>query len=165
MQQYSAQQFREKLAGVSDPRILASNDNETMKSTGVALVMALRDVFGSSLDRKTLWERISNGMAIAARKSGGRTDRFIAALLEYVRAEANTVVGSEKLKAIVDSLLAYGENDQRAFVNTCAQYRMLLCLQAREDAQEEKRLKEQLGAEKVQVNPDGSIMARERSKS
>ena len=162
MAQYSAEQFRQKLAGLESPeKKFTEGEMYEMQQMGAKLVMALRDVFGHTLDRTTLWVRISNGMPIAASKSGGKGDKFIAALLDYMKAEANTVVTSDLLKEVNAKVLALTPEAQRQFIRICVEYRMLLCLEAREGVMAQRRveqeIKSQMGADRAIVMPDGSI--------
>jgi len=158
MIEYSAQQFRQRLAGLAVDEVSSKGMIDAYKATGIELVKALRDVFGHSLDRKTLWERISNGIEIAAKKSGGMANKFLASLLDYVKAETNVAVGSVPLKAVADTVLNYSPETQREFINMCAEYRMLLCLEARDEVQNIKGILEQTGAKQARILDDGSIM-------
>ena len=168
MIQYSAEQFRQRLAGLEAPEHkFAIADIEMMKGDGVLLIKALRQVFGSSLDRMTLWQRISDGIPVSAAKSRGKVDKFIASMLDYIKAEANHVVGSEALGGVFSTLCLYSPEGQRQFIRTCVEYRMLLCLQARDGVETERKntasIKEQTGASEVKILPDGSIMTKGES--
>jgi len=137
MIQFSAEQFRQRLAGLESPeRRFDEDEIEDMKTVAVLMIRALRDVFGDSLDRKTVWERISGGIVVAAAKTGGSQfsigDKFIAALLDHVKASANAVVGSDNLKAATAAVNQMSRDGQRQFIRTCVEYRMILCLEARE---------------------------------
>jgi hypothetical protein len=159
----NAEQFRQVLAGLAATEI-GGNMAEHMKPQAVAMIKAFRDVFGKSLDRMTLWERIANGIEVAAKKSGGRGDKFIAAMLDYLRSDTNVVVGSAALKAAVDRLLDDSPGGQRNFINYCYEYRQLLCLEVRNDIQNERQNIEnvmaQTGAKEAKLSPDGSIITR-----
>jgi len=136
MLQFSAEQFRQKLASLEAPEKKFNEDElEMLKTVAVEMIKAMRDVFGGSLDRKTVWERISNGIPIAAAKSGGKGDKFLAALLDYVKAEANFVVSSDGMKRVLETVVRMTPETQRQFIRTCVEYRMLLCLEAREEVQ------------------------------
>ena len=143
MLQYSAERFRQRLAGLETPESrFTDEETEYMKKIGVSLIEALREVFGKDLDRKTLWERISAGIYVSAAKSGNKADAFVAALLEYVRAGANQVVGSELLANVTEILVSMTKETQKQFIGVMVKYRMLLCLQARENVQAQKEEKE-----------------------
>ena len=139
IQTYSAERFRQKLAGLESPETRFSDaELEVLKAGGVKFILALREVFGSSLDRKTIWERISNGMTIAAAKSGGKGDKFFVEMIEYVKADANAVVGNAQMIQAAADIMRMSPETQRQFIRACVEYRMLLCLQARAFAQAEK---------------------------
>ena len=80
-------------------------------------------------------------------------------MIDYVKAEANAVVGSESLKRVTETVLRMTPETQRQYIRTCVEYRMLLCLEAREDVQAYKSLLAQTGAKKVAVEPDGTMVA------
>ena len=143
MIQFSAEGFRQRLAGLeSQEKRFSEDELDDMKNVAVMMIRALRDVFGDALDRKTVWERISSGIVVSAAKSGGSQfnpgDKFVASLLEHVRAEANSVVGSDSLKAAVAAVNAMPRDSQRQFIRICVEYRMILCLEARELVMQER---------------------------
>ena len=139
MLQLSAEQFRQKLAGLEAPEKNFTEDEHAMlKAVAVDMVKAMRDVFGHALDRMTVWDRISNGITVAAAKSGGRGDRFIAAMLDYIKAEPSSVVTSGVLKPVAETVCRMTPETQRQFIRTCVEFRLLLCLQAREEVQNER---------------------------
>ena len=171
MVQISAEQFRQRLAGLAATEKGFFSENyelEDMKDTGCRLVKILANIFGRSLDPKTKWERISNAMPISAAKSRGMVDKFLTSLLEYIRAEANIIVGHEPLKDIAEELCSMTHEEQRMFIQTCVDYKMLLCLRVRDEIQTNRAniesIKAQTGASEVEILPDGSIITRGESK-
>ena len=139
LQTISAEVFRQRLAGLEAPETRFSEDDiEKFRQLGIRLVLVMREVFGSSIDRKTLWERIASGMQVAQAKSGGKGERFLSAMLDYVKADVNVVVGSDWLTDIRADVRSLSLEDQRQFIRTCVDYRMLLCLEARALVQAEK---------------------------
>lgn len=128
----SAEEFRRRLAGLESPeRKFDEYELQAIKLEGVQFVLALREVYGQTLDRKKIWERITNGLPVAAAKSMGRIDKFIAEMLAYVHADANAVVGNPALKKIVDEINCKTKEHQRQFIRFCVEYRMLIALAAR----------------------------------
>ena len=87
------QAFRQKLAGLVD--VSAIPDGQA----GMGYVREFRDLsartccilchlFGDSLDRTTLWERIGTAIKTAVAKCGdGDIDRFYSLLVEHVQAD------------------------------------------------------------------------------
>jgi hypothetical protein len=137
--QYSADEFRRKLAGCAAPDKKFNEEALAMMSQyGIALIRVAKDVFGSSLDPKTVWERINNGLKISAAKSAGSAQKFLAALLEYVKADVNVIVGSKRLQAVKEALLSSPPEWQRQFINACVENRMLWIMEARDEYMAEK---------------------------
>lgn len=92
---FDAQQFRLALAGLTDPDSSAQSDDglaPEYKAASIDLCVCLCDLFGRSLDRKTLWDRIASALAAASAKANaGDTDHLISMCLEHVRADASYV--------------------------------------------------------------------------
>ncbi len=82
--------FRLKLAGLTDPDS-SGEDNPSAaehKATSIDLCVFLCELFGETLDRLSLWDRIASALATAASKTDdGDTDRFITLCLEHVKAD------------------------------------------------------------------------------
>ncbi|MCL1789849.1 MAG: hypothetical protein FWG40_00570 [Peptococcaceae bacterium] len=131
MLQISAVEFRRRLAGLEDVSQTVETD-EGMRDLAIDFVLALKDVFGDSLDRKTVWNRISNGISIAANKCGGKVDSFIAEALEFVKASPEGVVTNDKLKRVNAEIKGQPKDWQMAFIKSCLTYRTLILLEARE---------------------------------
>jgi hypothetical protein len=137
--QYSADEFRRRLAGCASPE--KKFDEEAlanMQQYGISLIRAIKDVFGSGLDLKTVWERINNGLKVSAAKSAGSAAKFLASLIEYVKADVNVVVGSKRLRAAKDLLSSAPVEWQRQFINACVENRILWIIEARDAYMAEK---------------------------
>jgi CO dehydrogenase/acetyl-CoA synthase gamma subunit (corrinoid Fe-S protein) len=159
--QISAKEFRIRLAALENPeQKFAEDDLQKIKIQSVQFILVLREVYGEVLDRKKVWERITNGLPVAAAKSMGKIDKFIADMLAYVHANANAVVGNDTLKALVDELKYESKEYQRLFIRYCVEYRMLIALAAREDVENLKSLQAQTGSNDVEVLSTGEIVAR-----
>lgn len=80
------------MAGLTDPDYLApADDNHAAaehKKWAIALCLICCDLFGESMDRMTLWERIPSGLAVACVKcDDGDIDRFISLVLDHIKAD------------------------------------------------------------------------------
>jgi len=147
MLQISAETFRQKLAGLESPeKHFSEEELADLHAGAVDLIKSLHGVYGATLDRKAVWERISNGIPVAAAKSGGRGEKFLAEMLDYVKAEAGMVASSDALKKATVFLLAASPEAQRQFIRICVEYRMLLCLKARESVIEARESKKEIFA-------------------
>jgi hypothetical protein len=86
---------------LTDPDYSAGDDNSASaehKDMAVKLCVVLCELFGESLDRMTLWDRIASALATAAAKTNdGDTDRFISIALDHVRADAGKASRNEVL--------------------------------------------------------------------
>lgn len=59
------------------------------KEWAVEFCVGCCDLFGESLDRMTLWDRIPSGLAVACVKcDDGDMDRFVSLVLEHIKSDA-----------------------------------------------------------------------------
>lgn len=83
--------IRRKLAGLADPLKRGAGETEQVEIKELAsrLCSILASLFGDSLDRMTLWDRIGSAFATAlAKTSDDDCDRFVSLCLEHVKADA-----------------------------------------------------------------------------
>lgn len=96
---FDAQQWRLKLAGLTDPDSSGDDGNPNAaehRAAAVDLCLCLCELFGESLDRVTLWDRIASALATAAAKChDGDTDRFASLALEHVKADPGAATRHE----------------------------------------------------------------------
>lgn len=78
------------------------------------------ELFGESLDRVTLWDRIGSAIATAAAKcDDGDTDRFASLCLEHVKADHAAAARHEGFAAWVVTMAARDDAYRQAFVRHC----------------------------------------------
>lgn len=99
-------ELRQRLASLIDPQAEKEEwFNETAKELAIHFCSALPSVFGESLDRMTMWDKIA-----AAIKSGyaktvsGDIDLFVQHVLESIKADESKAVASERLTHAIDQL-------------------------------------------------------------
>ncbi len=81
------ERFRQQLAGLASTDA-AEFDAETFRQFGIRLGVVMAELFGESLDRLTLWQRISDGIRTSSAKVGdGDTDHFLSLCLEFIKAD------------------------------------------------------------------------------
>lgn len=89
--EFDANAWRQRLAGLTDPDYSAGDDDPAQaeqKEAAIELCLCLCDLFGASLDRMTLWDRIGSALASSAAKvDNGDIDRFVTMCLEHVLAD------------------------------------------------------------------------------
>jgi hypothetical protein len=85
--------FRKKIAGLKAEKKEDTDINEAF----VKLISLLPMVYGDSLSRAQMWQRIANGLEAAISKSQGSVKVFYNILLKYIRAEPASVADNDEL--------------------------------------------------------------------
>jgi len=91
----------------------------------------LAEVFGEDLDRKTLWERIGNGLVVASAKCGGDWELFVNEILKYIKAEPGKVAANKRLSSFIDTMIVRPKVWHEQFVRECSTKHMFICVKAR----------------------------------
>ena len=104
-----------------------------MKDETVRFVSILPELFGDDLDRKTLWERIGNGLKSAIAKSGGDFEVFINNTLEYIRAEHGKVAANEHIEMFINMALTRPKEWKEQFMRTIEKKIFMILVKARRD--------------------------------
>lgn len=90
--------WRRTLAGLQDPDCSTESRSGEYREAFISWCIVLCELFGDSLDRTTLWDRISSGIAAACSKVvDGDLDRFCTECLNHVRADMGACSRSESL--------------------------------------------------------------------
>ena len=132
IQVLSAEQFRQKLAGLVDEQSkLPEMDKAAVKETAIRFTSILASLFSDDLDRKTLWERIGNGFVTAVTKANGDTEKFISYCLDYIKAEPGSVAASEPLMQVIESISETPQEWRSTFLNYISTKRFLILIKAR----------------------------------
>jgi hypothetical protein len=114
---------------------------KVIKDEAVKLCLALAEVFSDDLDRKTLWERIGNGLAVCSIKCGGDWELLLEGMLEYVKADPGKVAANEKLEHWAGSMSVKPKEWKQEFIRLCETKRMFLIVMARQRWNFEKKAK------------------------
>jgi hypothetical protein len=99
----TTEQFRQKLAGLIDPQEqLAPDFKQEQKARAIEFVGCLPEVFGPSLDRMTLWDRIGTALQTAYAKTVGTDyEFFISRVLEHIKAEPAQVARCQTIQWVM----------------------------------------------------------------
>lgn len=127
------QEFRRKLAGLIDPeRKIEASEKIEVKEAAIRLCSIFAHLFGESLDRITLWERIGSALRTSCAKvSDDDLDRFITLCLEHIQAEDSRVAACEPLKQIIETFAVRPSEWKYAFTNYVNTHRTALLVHAR----------------------------------
>lgn len=98
---------------------------------GVRFCSILASLFGDDLDRKTLWERIGNGIVVCSAKCGGDWEAFVNEMLQYIRAEAGRVAASKQIDAFLEDMTAKPAAFREAFLRALEAKHLLIIVKAR----------------------------------
>lgn len=106
------------------------------------LCLALCELFGKSLDRLTLWDRIGSALLTAAAKcDDGDTDRFAALCLDHVKGDPAAAARHEGFSALVVTLAARDDAYRQLFVRHCGQKAAVVLVHARAAWERRKQAK------------------------
>jgi hypothetical protein len=126
------EEFRQKTAGLTDPlKQMDEFDRSALKDEAIRFISILPEVFSDDLDRKTLWERIGNGLLIARAKAGNDIESFINNCLDFVKAEPGKVAANENIALFISSISTRPQDWREQFLKTIERSHYLLIVKAR----------------------------------
>ena len=99
--------LRRELAGLADPHARTTSKSEGKDITDLAIRFCsiLAHLFGDSLNRKTLWERIGSGFATAlARVQDDDCERFVTECLDHIKADAGKSAACDALVQVITTM-------------------------------------------------------------
>lgn len=136
-------EFRRRVAGLADPaRRTGAAEEASVKEEAKQLCLALCELFGESLDRLSLWDRIGSALAAAAAKcDDGDTDRFAALCLDHVKADHAAAARHAGFAAWVVTLAGRDDAYRQLFVRHCGAKAAIVLVHARHAWEERKRVK------------------------
>lgn len=114
----SAEQFRQRLAGLIDPQETVDADTkEGVRDLAVRFCAALPAVFGDSLDRTTLWDRIGSGIQSAAAKTAGDdAEYFVSQVLEHIKTDPAKALSEPEIAHVLLSLQGWSVASRQAWL-------------------------------------------------
>lgn len=116
MEKLTPQEFRRKLAGLFEKEPVTESVKENIKQEAIRFVSILPKVFGSDLDRMTLWERIPSALETASSKVSDNAEKFINECLSHIKANINNE-SSELLFSIITTLSSRPKDYQEDFIS------------------------------------------------
>jgi len=96
------------------------------------LCLILAELFSDDLDRKTLWERIGNGLSVCAIKCGGDWELLLEGLFNFIKADPGKVASNQKINAWIESMSLHPQEWKNEFIRICETKRMFLVVKARQ---------------------------------
>ena len=139
----TTEQYRQKLAGLIDQDADKNEaDIAKLKKLAVDFVAILPEVFGDSLDRLKIWDRISSGL-VAANAKATNTDheRFVQLVLDHIKADPAMAGRNENLAAMLGSLETLSVTDRDSWIVLFGSHLVPILVKARVAWNEKKLLR------------------------
>jgi len=113
------EQFRQKLAGLLDPREqLTPQHRQEIKDLAIKFVAVLPAVFGEGLDRLTMWEKIASALEVAfAKTAGADHEFFIEQVMKGILADRAKASANQQLAEVIATLEQWGTEQRHAWIN------------------------------------------------
>jgi len=136
-------EFRRRVAGLIDPnRKTGAAEEASVKEEAKQLCLALCELFGESLDRMTLWDRIGTALSTASAKcDDGDTDRFASLCLEHIKADSAAAARHEGFANWVVAMAGRDDSYRQAFVRHCGIKTPIVLVHARHAWEQKKATK------------------------
>lgn len=128
----TAEEFRRKLAGMVDPRrTMPEMELDAVKDEAINFCSTLASLFGDDLDRKTLWERIGNGIVTSVAKCGGEIEVFMNEMLDYIKADPGKVAASKNMEMHIQMFATRPKEWKDAFLKIMETRHFIIVVKAR----------------------------------
>jgi len=138
---FDADEFRRTLAGLCDPDAGEFPDAPSVEyeESAVELGLCLCELFGSSLDRLTLWDRIATAISTAAVKcDDGDVSRFVSLALDHVRADPGRAAVNPRLGELLSKTMTRNPSWREGFVRWMGSHLYVLMVYVRRAWQDVK---------------------------
>ena len=132
MEILSAENFRRQLVGLEDPSSkLPEMELTVIKEEAVKLISILPELFSSDFDRKTMWDRIGNGLVVCTQKSSGNYEEFINNILDYIKADPGRVAANTNLENWISSMEVKPKEWHEVFLSMVEKKHFLITVKGR----------------------------------
>lgn len=128
-------ELRQRLACLIDPVAeKAAWFDDVARDIAIQFCASLPSVFGDSLDRMTMWDKIAAAIQSAYAKTvSGDLELFTQHVLESIKAEPARAVANEKFNAAVDALAALHGQERQDWLQYLATHLIPVLVHARRD--------------------------------
>lgn len=145
IEELTPEMFRLKISGLIDKgQEIRGLDNENIKNEAIRFTSILAKLFGSDLDRKTLWERIGSALVSSSLKHSDNIEEFINSCLRHIKAEFYLTASNEEIKSLIDSILLKDKAWHEEFLSYIEKNQYIILIYARKRWEEYKEGKIEL---------------------
>lgn len=137
----SQNEFRNKLAYLQyEQEGKTFSEIESIRNEVVRFTSILASLFGDTLDRLTLWEKISSAILSSAVKTKeNNIDEFINMCLETIKSEHKNVAASDSLLDFISMIELRKADWKQEFIRYIKKYHYVIVVKARARWQEYKK--------------------------
>lgn len=127
--------FRQRLAGLIDANeAIAPQLKEVSRLNAIRFTATLPSLFGSNLDRMTLWSRIASGIESAAAKTAtGDYEFFITEVLNHIQCDKGRAACSIRVSQVMEVLEASTVTERQGWIDYLATHVTTLLIHAKRD--------------------------------
>jgi hypothetical protein len=102
-----------------------------VKDEAIKFCSILPELFSDDFDRKTLWERIGNGITASVKKCGGDYEEFVNLVLEYIKADHGKLASNDGLSYFLKSMETKNKDWHDAFIRIMSKKSKVVLVYAR----------------------------------
>jgi len=115
----TTEEFRLRLACLIDPHEkIASDQRAIIKDLAIQFAAELPALFGETLDRVTMWDRIGSGLQSAFAKSAGADyEFFVNDVLDHIKASPSQASANENIEVVLSTLDGWSISDRQAWLS------------------------------------------------
>ncbi len=134
----NTEQLRQRLAGLIDPQAVVPEwHKQIAKNLAIQFCASLPAVFGESLDRMTMWDKIAAAIQSAFAKTvSGDIDLFVQHVLESIKADPAKAVACERLTDAIDELQQLSEQERQDWMQYLVTHLIPVLVYARREHKE-----------------------------
>lgn len=131
----NTEELRQRLAGLVDPQAEKPEwYAEAAKDLAVQFCAALPAVFGSNLDRMTMWDKIASAIQSGYAKTvSGDLDLFVQHVLESIQADPAKAVACDRLTDAIDELQQLPKQERQDWLQYLVTHLIPVLVYARRD--------------------------------
>ena len=115
-------------------------EEKAMMMEAVNFVSILPKLFSDDFDRKTLWERIGNGINSSYSKCGGDFQNFVNLMLEFIKADSGKVAANQDICYFIESMDLRPEEWISGFLQIMSKKHFIILVKARSKWNSEKKV-------------------------
>lgn len=158
----NAVEFRQRLAGLIDPQErLTAAEFAPGRELAAEFVGMLPELYGDSLDRLKLWDRIGSALETAHAKTAGHdVEFFVSNVLEHLKCEPARAARHWGLSEFIETQAAWSPEQSSAFLSYLATHRPVVLVKARMiwERTKESRAAERSSAANENAIPQGPTL-------